>query len=143
MSDRFREIGELDVLAYADGLLDGDAVRKAAVEAYLADHPDLAEDVAVHRRQNDEIRRRFESKLAEPVPDRLYAALSGDRSGGAWKAASRVAAVAALALLAGFSGWLLGDVTDRGGADPVSTFVQAVVASTSSCGCVGTRRNPS
>lgn len=55
--------------AYADGQL-GDAER-AAVERYLAAHPDAAADVEAFRRQNEALAALFPSAANEPVPTRL------------------------------------------------------------------------
>ncbi len=55
--------------AYADGQL-GDAER-AAVERYLAAHPDAAADVEAFRRQNEALAALFPSAANEPIPARL------------------------------------------------------------------------
>jgi anti-sigma factor RsiW len=55
--------------AYADGQL-GEAER-AAVERYLATHPDAAADVDAFRRQNEALAALFPSAANEPVPARL------------------------------------------------------------------------
>jgi hypothetical protein len=60
------------LMAYVDGELDADA--RAAVEAAMAEHPDVARRVA----RQQELRRRlhvaFNEVLGEPVPDRLVEA---------------------------------------------------------------------
>lgn len=56
---RERDITELDLHAYADGLLDLEPARKAAVEAYLSAHPDKLVMVSNVREQNDQIRALF------------------------------------------------------------------------------------
>ena len=55
--------------AYADRQLD--AAGRAEVEAWLAEHPEAAVEVARWRRQNDGIRALFDPVAAEPVPERL------------------------------------------------------------------------
>ena len=59
---------EPDLHAYADGMLDAPA--RAAVEAYLADNPGAAEEVAGWQRQNESLRVLYDFP-AEPVPRRL------------------------------------------------------------------------
>lgn len=59
-----------DVLhAYADGQLG--ATERAAVERYLAAHPDAAADVAAWQRQNEAMHALFPSAANEAVPARL------------------------------------------------------------------------
>lgn len=101
-------IREIDLLAYADGLLEADVARSAAVERHLADHPEAAAFVAEVRAQNEEIRACYGQRLYEPVPERLSAVLQ--RSGrpiGARRLA-RIAAGIALLAAAGLAGWMVG-----------------------------------
>jgi anti-sigma factor RsiW len=65
-------IVEDDLQAYVDGRL-GDA-RRTAVEAYLAQNPDVRERVALDIRQRNALRGQLEGKFAEPVPPRLWIA---------------------------------------------------------------------
>jgi anti-sigma factor RsiW len=65
-------IVEDDLQAYVDGRLTD--VRRAAVEAYLAQNPDVRERVALDIRQRNTLRGQLEGKLAEPVPPRLWVA---------------------------------------------------------------------
>lgn len=65
-------VGEEDLQAYVDGLLDGR--RRSEVEAYLAAHPDEVERVEAYRLQNIGLHALFDRSLAEsgPAPiDRL------------------------------------------------------------------------
>ncbi|PJK29911.1 anti-sigma factor family protein [Minwuia thermotolerans] len=73
MTDDTCSIGELDLLAYADGRLSRDPERRAAVERYLSDRPHLAERVAAFAQQDSAIRTAFDPVLGEPVPERLRA----------------------------------------------------------------------
>ena len=68
-------IHEADLHAYADGQLSG--ARRAAVEAYLAQHPDAAAQVAAWRRQADALHGGLDPILNEPVP--LVSVLFGGR----------------------------------------------------------------
>lgn len=65
-------IVEDDLQAYVDGRL-SDA-RRAAVEAYLAQSPDVRERVQLDIRQRNALRGQLEGKLNEPVPPRLWIA---------------------------------------------------------------------
>ncbi|MFS8974408.1 anti-sigma factor family protein [Cupriavidus necator] len=70
-------IHEADLHAYADGQLSG--ARRAAVEAYLAQHPEAAAQVAAWRRQADALHGALDPVLNEPVPlAALPAGLHGD-----------------------------------------------------------------
>ena len=59
-------IHEADLHAYADGQLSGR--RRAAVEAYLAERPEMAARVAEWRRQADALHGALDGVLNEPVP---------------------------------------------------------------------------
>jgi anti-sigma factor RsiW len=100
-------ITEIDLHAYADGLLDDDPRRKRAVAAFLRGHPDAAERVESYAAQNSEIQRLYAPVLDEPVPARLQAALHR-RTGIAQGPWLRVAASVAVIMAAAASGWLLG-----------------------------------
>lgn len=105
MVDRQSPNDELDLLAYADGFLDDDPLRKARVERKLHASPAEAQRARAYRAQTEALRREYAGCLEDPVPDRLYAALEGS----AWPAARtmvRVAAVVALMIGTGVSGWL-------------------------------------
>lgn len=62
-------ISEQELHAYADGRLD--AGRRAEVEAWLNDHPEMRQAVTEWRIQNELAHRAFDSVLDEPVPARL------------------------------------------------------------------------
>jgi anti-sigma factor RsiW len=64
-------ITEADLHAYVDGRLADD--RRAAVEAYLAAHPEVASRIADYLEQNARLHTVFDPVLAEPVPERLLA----------------------------------------------------------------------
>lgn len=122
MTDHRRTIGDIDLLAYADGLLDTDPERKAAVAAYLREHPAEAAKVRDYIDQNHAIRRLYDPVLAEAVPERLWAVLER----GPQKTLGQVARTmiaASLLLAAGFVGWMLGQ---HGQPEPwaVQDFVQ-------------------
>lgn len=58
-----------DLMAWVDGQL-GHAER-AAVEAYLAEHPAAREQAEAYREQNLALHRAFDGVLNEPVPERM------------------------------------------------------------------------
>jgi anti-sigma factor RsiW len=62
-------LGEDDLQAFVDERLDGD--RRAAVEAHLVAHPELAERIGAERRQRAILRSRLDAKFSEPIPARL------------------------------------------------------------------------
>lgn len=67
-----RPISEDELLAYADGRLD--ATRRAEVEAWLAERPDLRARVNAWQEQNRLLHRTFDTVVDEPVPARLVEA---------------------------------------------------------------------
>jgi anti-sigma factor RsiW len=91
--------------AYADGQL-GDAER-AAVEHYLAAHPDAAADVAAWQRQNEAMRALFPAPAAnEPVPARLSPhRLANDIRIARRQSLVNIAAAVTLVVLGGGIGW--------------------------------------
>ena len=97
-------IGEDELQAFVDERLDGQ--RREAVEAHLANHPELAERVALERRQRAILRGRLEAKFAEPIPARLRitnlrTARRGFRTRG-WAAAAAAVALFATGVTAGW-----------------------------------------
>ena len=70
MSKQADKLDENDLHAYVDGWLD--AVRRAEVEAWLANHPAEAARVADYRQQNDMMQALFNPVLNEPIPLQMY-----------------------------------------------------------------------
>ena len=70
MTGRDAMVREEDLQAYVDGRANGE--RRAEIEAYLAQHPDVRERVMQEQRQRATLRGQLEGKLAEPVPSRLW-----------------------------------------------------------------------
>jgi anti-sigma factor RsiW len=111
MTRRYEPIGELDLYAYADGLLEGDGLRRAEIECYLASDPEAAAHVAEIQAQNREIREAYGGALAQPVPDRLMGVLARPpRNHGRRLAGAGAAAVVLLAAVG--AGWLVGQRDD-------------------------------
>ena len=108
MNDRQSPVTEDELHAFVDGELPVD--RKAAVEEWLASHPEDAARVAAWRIQADAIRARFGNTASEAVPAR-FKVESLLRSGRNWRALA--AAVAALAfLVGGVAGWMARSTTE-------------------------------
>lgn len=112
-------IGEMDLLAFADGRLDGDPARRAEVEAWLADRPGEAARVASWRGQIAEIRRLYGAIPDEPVPERLLAALTPPPRVRPAVMLARAAALGAVLAAGGLAGWMVAEMRDRPAA-PVS-----------------------
>jgi anti-sigma factor RsiW len=102
MIDRHAPVTEDDLHAYVDGEVSPE--RRAAIEAWLAGHPEDAARVAQWRAQADAIRARYGAVATERVPARLNLdkIVRARRS---WRAMA--AAAVAVAFLAGAAaGWL-------------------------------------
>lgn len=104
MTEKDFPIGEDDLQAFVDDRLDG--TRRAAVEAHLAAHPEIAERVAAERRQRAALRTELEAKFSEPVPARLRIANLRSRRRSFWTRAGANAAAAVAIFVAGAAaGW--------------------------------------
>jgi anti-sigma factor RsiW len=96
--------------AFADGQL-GEAER-AAVESYLAAHPDAAAEVTGWQRQNEAMRVLFPSAANEPVPARLVPhRIANDVRAARRQSFVNIAAAIVLVALGGTMGWFGRDVT--------------------------------
>jgi anti-sigma factor RsiW len=103
MIDRHAPVTEDELHAHVDGELPVD--RHAAVEAWLASHPEDAARVAEWRAQADAIRTRYGAIGDEPVPARFgleRLARAGSRS---WRAIAAAAAIVSF-LAGGVVGWM-------------------------------------
>lgn len=111
MTSTPEDIREIDLMAYADGLLKADAARKAAVEAYMAANPAEAARVQAIIQDNQAIRELYAGELARPLPKRLVHAVR-EPAHSRRHAPAAIAAGLALAFLAAGSGWLAGQRSD-------------------------------
>jgi anti-sigma factor RsiW len=102
MIDRDQIVSEDELSALVDGELPAD--RHAAVEAWLASHPDDAAKVAAWRKQAELIRARYGAVADEKPPQRLDVGRLTRRRYGAIGTA--VAAVIAAFLVGGVAGWM-------------------------------------
>jgi len=107
-----KPISENDLQAFVDGLLP--ATRHAEVAAYLGEHPAEAARIGDYAAQRDAVRVAYAPVLDEAVPADLdIAALVAARRDGRWGRgmgfARRAAAVLALLMFGGVSGWQLND----------------------------------
>lgn len=112
MSKRIRA-DDLDLLAYADGLLDGDRAAREEVEGALRSSPEEMERARAFRRQTEDLRSAYAGRAAEPVPERLRAVLD-PRPSTAPATALKAAAALVLALGTGVGGWWVGSRDDDG-----------------------------
>jgi anti-sigma factor RsiW len=122
---------EAELQAWVDGCLP--AARRAAVDAYLALHPDEAARLQAYRQQNAALRARYNPVLDETVPATLALRPHGPlrramhdalAANGPW----RYAAMLALTLGGGAAGWLLHDIQPGGAPAPLARMASAVPA---------------
>ena len=121
-------VSEMDLLAYADGLLDHDPGWKARVEMYLRNVPDAAARVEAYREQTRALHTAYGARAEEPVPPHLLDTLTTrPRTEGV--SSLRAAAMVAVCVAAGLAGWVLGHNTARGpepGAEPLSAVLRGM-----------------
>jgi anti-sigma factor RsiW len=103
MIDRTSPVTEDELHAYVDGEVS--AERRAAIEAWLATHPEDAAHVAQWRAQAEAIRSHYGVVATERVPARLNLD-KVMRNGRSWRTLAAAAAVAAF-LVGGIAGWLV------------------------------------
>lgn len=115
MIDRDLRVTEDELHAYVDGELP--AHRRAAVEAWLATHPDDMERVTAWRSLADSIRARYGAVASEPVPPRL--SLRQIERARRWRRGIAAAAVVAAFVAGGLAGWAARGAAGR---PPVATF---------------------
>jgi anti-sigma factor RsiW len=97
-------ISDLDILAYADGHLDCDPQRKAAVEEAMRASPHLAQRVSDLCAQTRALREAYDPRLAEPVPNRFYTVLQSSGSSG-MRMIARAATLVLLVAGSAAAGW--------------------------------------
>jgi anti-sigma factor RsiW len=95
------EIDEAMLHAYADGQLS--AAQQVQVEAWLAQHPEIAEEVREWRAQNAALHAAFDPVLDLPITPRLARLAHQAPSSPRWHLA---AAAVVLLALGGVAGWL-------------------------------------
>lgn len=108
----WQDIREIDLMAYADGLLEDDSARKAAVEAYLGANPAEAARVEAMERDNRELRELYAGELERPVPRRILRTLH-EPAPKRFQFQQAIAAGVVLVILAGGGGWLAGQRGDE------------------------------
>jgi anti-sigma factor RsiW len=117
-------VTEIDLLAYADGLLD-DPRRLAAVVAFLDGNPAEAERIDAYIEQNREMRRLYDPVFHEPLPEHFLALLESRDDARPARPWLRTAAGIAALLAAAAAGWLLGQEQS---AEPVATVIEQSAA---------------
>ena len=115
-------IGERELHAYADGRLD--ASRRLAVDAWLAEHPEMRQAVAEWRLQGERLHRVFDPVLDEAVPARLAETAARPAS----CIPLRLAAAVAWLTLGGAIGYALRAYAPPAAAPSASLSRQAAVA---------------
>jgi anti-sigma factor RsiW len=110
MNNNDLPVTEDELHAYVDGELPAD--RRAAVESWLAAHPDDGSRVAAWRLQADSIRARYANVATEPIPPKLRLERMSYASR-AWKIGAAAAVIAAL-FIGGFAGWSMRDLAGNG-----------------------------
>jgi anti-sigma factor RsiW len=120
--------GEDDLQAFIDDRLD--ATGRAAVEAYLAVHPEIRERVATERRQRTALRGQLAAKFAEPIPARLRIANIRASRRGHWTGWMRSAAAALVIFGAGAAGgWFANGLAPASApAAPTTSIAQGATA---------------
>ena len=107
MTEGGRPITENELHAYVDGQLDPE--RRASVDRYLREQPEVARRVAAYGTQREELRAAFAARAAAPIPPSLDLARLIEERLTRRRAPWRLAASVALALgLGGAGGWYLG-----------------------------------
>ena len=121
MNERDLTVTEDELHAYVDGEVPED--RRAAVEGWLAAHPEDAARVAAWRAQADALRARYGAVAEEPVPARfdLDKLARGERR---WTRIAAAAAVLAF-LLGGGAGWFGRGVVE--GAPPLKAVTTEAI----------------
>jgi len=84
-----RPLSEQELHAFADDRLESG--RRLDLEAALEERPDLAQQVAAWRNQNQLLHRAFDAVLDEPIPARLIDAARAKPESGALRLAAAVA----------------------------------------------------
>jgi len=123
-------VSELDLLAYADGLLDHDPGRKARVEIYLRNAPDAAARAEAYRQQTHALRAAYGARAEDPVPPHLRDTLTTSPQPG-HVSSLRAAAMVAVCVAAGLAGWVMGHNSARGpepGQEPLSAVLHGMAA---------------
>jgi len=108
MTQEPRNITDLDLMAYADALLEPE--RRREVERYLHEHPEERARIDAFIAQNEALQAHYDKVLTEPVPARLEAALwaRGRTSARRFRPLAQAAAVVFLVVTTGVGGWWLG-----------------------------------
>ena len=97
-------VTEAELQAWVDGQLA--PARRAAVDAYLAQHPDQQARLQSYRATNAALRVRYNPVLDQAIPPGLARRPAANES---WRRPLRAAAMLALTLAGGAAGWWLHD----------------------------------
>jgi anti-sigma factor RsiW len=97
-----RKVDETDIHAYLDGELPPE--RAAEVAAHVSANPEIAERLGAYRRNDEQLRTRFDNVLEEPIPERLRVRRRG------MPALARYVAAVCWLMIGLAAGWFLHDV---------------------------------
>lgn len=96
-----------DIHVYLDGEMSPE--ERVRFEAWLDEHPDVAEEVRSYRELNETLRAAFDPVLAEPIPPELENLATASVSHEPFKSWPQLAAGIALTLIGSLLGWFLHD----------------------------------
>ena len=125
MSKQNKPVTDAELNAYLDGELDqADYLR---IEAYLAEHPKIAERLGNDRVIKAGLHRLFDKVLCEDVPEHLYKNVNLKSNYTNKHIILKVAMITGIILVSGLGGWMLN--TDRQ-PSPVPVFAHLVQPAT-------------
>lgn len=104
---------DLELMAYADGMLDHDPARKRAIEAEIASDPARQKLLRALLTQNDILRDTYGGLHPSSVPDRFYRALQDSPRARPRHAARSAMAALTITCIAAAGGWQLGEIFDQ------------------------------
>ena len=129
-------IGDDDLHGYVDKRLEPE--RMAAVETYIATHPDAAAQVLQYQEQRQALRSALQYKYDEPVPVRLrIAGIQAERRRRWRRSLGRIAASGLWLLIGAAGGWIANEelapsrtaqVTAASSPSPVNEIAQEALA---------------
>lgn len=122
-----RSVDDRDLMALADGRIDLDSEYAAGLRAYLAAHPRDAARVAAWQRQNEAIRARYASVVAESVPPHLQPEALREQQARRQSGRRRFAVAASMAALAVASALGLSVGQDGAGDPELDRFASEVL----------------
>ena len=122
-----RPVDEDDLHARIDGRLPPE--RAAAVDAYLAAHPEAQARFSQYAEQRQALRSAIAAQAGGPIPNRLRVAhLVEERRRRRYRQMAQIAAVVSLLLLGGVGGWAVRDATGPSSASSAGAVAGMITA---------------